>query len=394
MKFETQPEQFPLLVRTYAGLEEVLLKEIASLGGANTELLTRAVSCTGDKGFVYKLNLGLRTALRVLKPLHSFTFNDNDSFYKAVNSIAWEEYFSVEKTFAIDSIVFSRMFNNSMFVSQLTKDAIADRFRKHSGKRPFVDSREPEISISVYVREQEATIYLDSGGESLHRRGYRTEQVKAPLSEVMAAGILKLSGWSHHFPLIDPMCGSGTFSIEAALMGSQVPPGLFREHFSFMHWLDFDPELFDTVRESLVKRISDDPLRIKAADVSRRALSIARENASRADVASEIQFELQDFTKSSSANWPDGSEGTKKFIFINPPYGERLQPENLEQLYQQIGSTLKHQYSGCEAFIFTSHPDVIRLIGLKPSKRWKLYNGKLECQLLHYSLYAGSRKKS
>lgn len=394
MSPEYNNEQFPLLVRTYAGLEDVLMQEIAQLGGAEPEKLTRAVACKGDKGFIYKLNLGLRTALRVLKPLSSFSFQSNEEFYEGVHAIAWDTLFSVDKTFAIDSIVFSQMFNNSMFVSQLAKDAIADRFRKSSGKRPFVDSREPEIAISVYVRDQEATVYLDSGGESLHRRGYRTEQIKAPLSEVMAAGILKLSGWTHHFPLIDPMCGSGTFSIEAALLGSQVPPGLFREHFSFMNWSDFDADLFETVKESLVKRISDVPLRIKAADNSRRALSIARENAARAEVASDIQFELQDFLKSSSSDWPENTEGGKKFIFINPPYGERLQPENIEQLYRDIGSTLKHKYPGCEAFVFTSHPDVVKLIGLKPSKKWKLYNGKLECQLLHYSLYSGSRKNS
>lgn len=379
--------QFPIHIRTYAGLEDVLSREIAAMGGAEVKILNRAVECLGDWGFVYKLNLGLRTALRVLVPLHHFRFFGNDSFRQELQTIAWEDWFHVDQTFAIDSIVFSHMFNNSMFVSQLAKDGIADRFREKTGKRPYVDSREPDIAISIYVKENEASVYLDTSGDSLHRRGYRTEQVKAPLSEVMAAGIIRLSGWTPHFPFIDPMCGSGTFSIEAALAGAGVPAGIFREQFPFMRYRNFDRELWQKVLDSLTSKISDFPLDIRASDRSHHALRIARENASRAEVQTDIHFEVADFTKSKGP-------GKKAFVFINPPYGERLQPADLDSLYQQIGATLKHQYAGCEAYVFSSHPDLIKLIGLKPSKKWKLYNGKLECLLVQYSLYEGSRKPS
>ena len=378
-------DQFKILVRTYAGLEDVLFEEVMRLGGANPVRLNRAVECEGDKGFIYKLNLGLRTALRVLKPLHAFSFKDNQQFHQEIMSIDWPSYFSVEKTFAFDSIVFSSLFNNSMFVSQLAKDALCDRFRQDTGKRPFVDGREPQVRISIYVRENEATVYLDSSGESLHLRGYRTEQVKAPLSEVMAAGILKISGWSHHFPLIDPMCGSGTFSIEAALLAAEVPAGIFRQKFGFEHWNDYDPELFQTILNGLTSKIKEDPLNIKASDIHHRAVSISRDNAGRAGVDTEIHFSVDDFLKSSG---PD----RKAFIFINPPYGERLHPADLEAVYTGIGSTLKHKYPGCEAWVFTSNPEAIRLIGLKPSKKIKLFNGPLECQLLRYEMYSGTKK--
>jgi putative N6-adenine-specific DNA methylase len=378
--------QFQILIRTYSGLEEVLYKEVTALGGANVEKLNRAVSCTGDLGFVYKLNLALRTAVKVLVPLNQFVFHDNKSFYDAVYQIDWPGLFAHDKTIAFDSIVFSRYFDNSMFVSQLAKDAVADRFRKAGLPRPFVDARNPDVPLSIYVKENEATVYLDSSGMSLHQRGYKPEQVHAPLSEVMAAGILKLSGWSPHFPLIDPMCGSGTFSIEAAMLASGVPAGMFRKRFGFEQWKAYDAGLYEQIFTSLVNRISESPFEIHASDRDARAIAIAKRNAEAAQFSDEISFSVSDFLKSS------GPE-RKAFLFMNPPYGERLNPDDLAQLYAGIGATLKHRYAGCEAWVFTAYPEAVKQIGLKPSTKIKLMNGPLECLLLRYEMFAGKRNE-
>jgi putative N6-adenine-specific DNA methylase len=380
-------DQHEILVRTYAGLEEVLEGEVRKLGGADVERIVRGVVCTGDKGFLYKLNLSLRTGLRVLKPIKKFRFKSNDDFYKEIEAIDWPSLFDVDKTMIIDSLLFSELFKNSMFVSQLAKDAICDRFRKEVGRRPFIDSKEPHIYVSVYVRDTECTIYLDSSGESLHRRGYRKEQVKAPLSEVMAAGIIMMSGWSYHFPLIDPMCGSGTFSIEAALIANNIPPGIFRQGFAFEHWKDFDQGLFDTILESLNKRITENPVDIQASDRSYGAVELARENAREAGVEGDIRFDPKPFDKQQNP-------GKKAFLFLNPPYGERMQPEDIDALYGMIGSTLKHTFGGCEAWLFTSNQEALNKVGLRPSRKIKLFNGPLECRLVRFEMYDGSKKAS
>lgn len=375
----------PLLVRTYAGLEEVLAGEIRKLGGGDAQVITRGVQCSGDLGFIYKLNLSLRTGLRVLHEVGRFNFRDNDSFYKAIHDLPWHQWFDVKKTFRIDSLLFSTLFKNSMFVSQLAKDAIVDRFRKETEQRPFVDTRSADVFISIYVNGQEAVVYLDSSGESLHRRGYKTTQTAAPLSEVLAAGILLLSEWSPHFPLLDPMCGSGTIVTEAALMAHQVPPGIFRKGFAFEHWKNYDKALFEQIMASVTGKIKEFPVKIFASDMSRRALEAARNNAIAADVASDIRFECRDFK-----DYPEQTE--KSFLFLNPPYGERLQPAELEGLYKMIGSTFKHRFPGSQAWVFSSVPDSIRWIGLRPSRKIALFNGDLECRLLKYDLYAGSKK--
>ena len=379
--------QHEILVRTYAGLEEVLEGEIRKLGGADVERMVRAVSCSGDKGFMYKLNLALRTGLRVLKPIKKFSFKSNDDFYNEIMAIDWPALFDVDKTMIFDTLLFSEHFTNSMFVSQLAKDAVCDRFRKDVGRRPFIDSKEPQIYISVYVRDQEVTIYLDSSGESLHRRGYRKEMVKAPLSEVMAAGILMMSGWTYHFPLIDPMCGSGTFSIEAALLANNIPPGIFRPGFAFENWKDFDKELFDMILESLNKRITEFPVNITASDRSFTAVELARENAREAGVEDDIHFAPIPFDKQPTPE-------KRVFLFLNPPYGERMQPEDIDALYGMIGSTLKHTFGGSEAWLFTSNQEALNQVGLRPSRKIKLFNGPLECRLVRYEMYSGSKKAS
>jgi putative N6-adenine-specific DNA methylase len=378
-------KNFQILIRTYAGLEEVLLQEVTKLGGIDPETIVRGVTCYGDEGFVYKLNLTLRTGLRVLKPLYEFEFRNNDDFHREIMQIDWPALFSVDKTIRVDTLLFSDRFKNSMFVSQLCKDAVCDRFRQETGKRPFVDGHHPDISISVYVRNHTAVVYLDSSGESLHIRGYRGNNVKAPLSEVLAAGILALSGWSHHFPLYDPMCGSGTFSIEAALMADKIPPGIFRESYSFMNWKSFDAALFNTIREGLVSRIEDNKARIYASDISPRAVLAAKENIYRAGVEDVVRIEKADFNKLKAPE-------QKTFVILNPPYGERLKPEDIEKLYAEIGSVLKHTFMGSEAWIFSAAEDAFKHIGLKPSRKIKLFNGSLECKLMRFEMYSGSKK--
>jgi putative N6-adenine-specific DNA methylase len=380
-------ENEEILVRTYAGLEPVLLDEIRKLGGIDPEIIVRGVSCKGDLGFIYKLNLMLRTGLRVLKPIHKFSFSNNESFYEGIFEIPWHEHFDVDKTMILDSLLFSELFNNSMFVSQLAKDAICDRFRQEVKKRPFIDSKTPDIHISIYVRNNDVTVYLDSSGESLHRRGYRTEQVKAPLSEVMAAGIILMSGWSHHFPFIDPMCGSGTFSIEAALIADQIPPGIFRKGFSFKNWKNFDAELYDTIFTSCTGKITQTNPVILASDRSRVALQIASENAINAGVEDVIQFSPASFDK---LPIPE----RKSFIFMNPPYGERMEVSEINELYAKIGTALKHNFTGCEAWVFSSNQEALQHIGLKTSGKYNLFNGSLECRLLRYEMYGGSKKAS
>jgi len=380
-----QAGSMPLLVRTYAGLESVLAEEIRSLGGGDAEIITRGVKCTGDLGFIYKLNLSLRCGIRVLYEVSRFRFTDNDSFYREVYALPWHAWFDVNKTFRIDSLLFSKHFKNSMFVSQLAKDALADRFRKETGKRPFVDTRLAQIYISIYVNDQEAVIYLDSSGESLHKRGYKLEQTLAPLSEVLAAGILKMSGWSEHFPLIDPMCGSGTFAIEAALMAQRIPPGIFRKGFSFEHWKLHEPDLLERIVDSVSGKIRQVPLQIMASDISRKAVEISRKNARAADILNDIRISQIDFR-----DYP--AQERRCFLFLNPPYGERINPPELETIYRMIGSTLKHRFPGSIAWVLSAIPDSIEWIGLRPSGKTPLFNGDIECRLLRYEMYAGSKK--
>lgn len=386
MKTKEDQENFQLLVRTYSGFEELLAREIVQLGGGDATPITRGVECTGDLGFIYKLNLCLRTGLRVLVKIKSFTFRDNRSFYDELYQIPWTTFFDRQKTFRIDTLLFSDLFSNSMFVSQLAKDAMVDRFRSETGERPFVDTRSAGVYVSIYIKDNQATIYLDSSGESLHKRGYRKDQVKAPLSEVMAAGIIMLSGWTHHFPLIDPMCGSGTFSIEAALIANKIPPGIFRDGFSFENWKNYDEDLFDRILDAVTQKIQNNPIEIRASDKSRRAIDTAKSNAANAEVGENIRFSLQDFS-----TYPEQTR--KSFLFLNPPYGERMDINDITELYGMIGSTFKHKFPGSEAWLFTSNTEGLKHIGLKPSSRIRLYNGPLECWLMKYELYSGTKKQ-
>lgn len=368
-----------------AGLEPILAKELLKLGAQKVEAHNRAVSFEGDKGFMYKANICLRTALRILKPIHSFKAENEVQLYGQIFKMEWENIFDVNNTFAIDSTVNSTLFNHSKFLSQKAKDAIADRFRDKFGKRPSVDLESPNLRINLHVRENEFTVSLDSSGESLHKRGYREETGPAPINEVLAAGLVMLTEWTPPLNFIDPMCGSGTIAIEAALIANNIPAGYFRNEFGFEKWKDFDADLFQVIMDSAVNKISDDDrTRIYASDINRQVLEKAQENINNAkveDTVKTFRASIEDFT-------PPPGTGT---VIINPPYGERM-GENINDLYKSIGDVFKKKYAGYDCWLITSNMEAIKHIGLKPTRKITVFNGPLECRFLKFSIYEGTKK--
>jgi len=383
MKKEEQ--LFKMTAKTMAGLEPVLEKELLKLGAQKVEAHNRAVSFEGDKGFMYKANVCLRTALRILKPIHTFKAENEVQLYGHIFKMQWEDIFGLENTFAIDSTVNSTLFNHSKFISQKAKDAIADRFRDKFGKRPSVDLEKPDVRINLHVRENEWTVSLDSSGESLHKRGYREETGAAPINEVLAAGLVMLTGWTPPLNFVDPMCGSGTIAIEAALIANNIPAGYYRKEFGFEKWKDFDADLFQLIMDSAVNKISDDErTRIYASDINRQVLEKAEENIRNAkveDTVKTFRSSIEDFT-------PPPGTGT---LIINPPYGERM-GENVNELYKSIGDVFKKKYAGYDCWLITSNMEAIKHIGLKPTRKITVFNGPLECKFLKYSIYEGTKK--
>ncbi len=373
--------KYNLIAKTSAGLEIVLADEIKAIGGKNIELGNRAVFYKGDLEIIYKSNYLLRTALRVLKEIEFFHFKNVEQFYIKCKNINWLRYFTVDQSFVIHStVVNSRDFSNSMFTSLRTKDAIADYFRDKFGKRPNVDTENPEIVINVHVHKDSCTISLDSSGESLHKRGYRIKQGDAPLNEVLAAGMIRLSGWNGESDFIDPMCGSGTLPLEAAMIAHNIPTGKFRKHYTFENWDDFDEQLFDKVKKSVEKK--DFIYKIYASDINGSNLLNAQTNARRALVYNKIVFKKSDFK--------DLEIPTENAtIIINPPYGERLKYEDLEGLYEMIGERLKHHFAGNSAWILSSSVESMKYIGLKTSSKQELFNGSLKCKFNNYKLFSG-----
>lgn len=380
---------FPIHVRTASGLEAVLAKELEDLGATEVVPKSRVVLCKGDKRFLYKANLWCRTGMRVLKALESFSAEDEKAFYQGIKNISWENWLSSTGTLAIDADVRSSFTTHSLFIAQLSKDAIVDRFREKTGRRPSVDLENPDIRIVVSLFENHVQVYLDASGESLHKRGYRKKTGAAPISEVLAAGILKLSGWDEKSPLVDPMCGAGTFGIEAALMAKNFAPGLFkdaiRKRFGFQKWPDYDSNLYEElVREAKKAVRSKVPVSILSLDKDEETLSIAKENAERAGVADLFQAENADFFE-----WKPSEKGT---VIFNPPYDERLPVDNIAELYHQIGNRLKIAYPGWTAYMMAGNLDAIDYVGLKPSQRNVLLNGAIECRLLKYEIHDGARR--
>jgi putative N6-adenine-specific DNA methylase len=378
-------QEYQMIAKTMYGLEEVLASELLKLGAKDIKELNRAVSFTGDKGFMYKANFQLRTALKILKPILHFTATDEETIYKEIKLFPWEQYIDKAGKLFIESDVNSSLFRHSGFISQKAKDAIADRFRMLYDDRPSIDKENPDLRIHIFIYENSCTISLDSSGISLHKRGYRADTNKAPINEMLAAGIILLSGWGREKNFIDPMCGSGTFLIEAALIGNNIPAGIFRG-FAFEKWKDFDPELWKTITDSAIKKIrNDEYLKITGCDISSNVLRIAKENIRIAEVDDVVKVQTSSFE---SFEPPVG----RGFVFLNPPYGERMDKDDIETLYGSIGNTLKRKYAGYEAWMITSNIEGLKFVGLRPSKKIVLFNGPLECRLVKYELYEGSKK--
>lgn len=375
-----------LIAKTFQGLEPLLAQELTELGATDIQIGRRMVTFTGDKEMMYRANFCLRTAIRILKPIKQFKAKSADDVYNAVKNIDWSEYLSPQTTFAVDSVVFSNEFHHSKFVAYKVKDAIADQFRERTGSRPNVSVSNPDIQLHIHVSDNDATLALDSSGESLHRRGYRQETVAAPLNEVLAAGIILMTGWRGESDFLDPFCGSGTLCIEAALIARGIAPGVFRQGYAFEKWPDFDRELLERIYNDDSNE-RDFEHHIYGRDIDAKAVGIALRNVKAAGLSKDISIEMADFTK--CPLFPSEDKQTKALIITNPPYGERISSPDLLGLYRTIGQKLKREFTGGEAWILSYRDECFEEIGLKPSLKTPLYNGSLECQLRKYVLFDG-----
>jgi len=375
---------FPLIAKTISGLEEVLARELTDLGANDVLKLNRAVSFTGDTEMMYRINYTSRTALRILKPLFHFEILEQKDLYEKIHDFPWEDYLNAVQSLAIDAVISYTVFTNSQFVAQKSKDAIVDRLREKSGKRPSVDLENPDLKINVHLFKDSCTVALDSSGQSLHRRGYRKSTGPAPINEVLAAGLVKLSEWDHATPLFDPMCGSGTLLIEAAMLAKNMPAGFFREQWGFMKWKDFNDGIWEKVKSDCDQLITTEKLKIHGSDRSDRAIDSARENLRFTNLYEEITLEVKAFEDSK----PPFEKG---FIISNPPYDERLQIEDSLGFYKMIGDTLKQRYAGYTAWMISSDLESVKFIGLRPSRRIPVFNGPLECRFLKFDLFAGKK---
>ena len=371
--------------KTFAGLEQVLANELKDLGAKSVEPGKRVVYFRGDRELLYKVNYKCRTALRFLQPVGVFTVRNETELYDKVKRINWPALFDVEKKIIVSASVFHSSLTHSHYVALKTKDAIVDLFREKTGKRPFVSKENPQVYIDVHISQDKCTVSLDSSGESLHKRGYRIAADKAPLNEVLAAGMIRLSGWDRTGDFIDPMCGSGTIPIEAAMYAMQIPAGYYRKHFAFQNWRDYDPGLWEKVKQEAAALVHEHDFPVIGSDKSYKAFKIAASNLKHAGLHKDIVLLNKPFEKVN----PESGKG---ILIFNPPYGVRLEDDELIALYKQIGDVLKNRFQGYEAWIITGNPAAARFIGLKPSRRIILYNGPLESRFIRFEMYKGSRK--
>lgn len=378
-------ENFKMIAKTLFGFEEILAKELVQLGAQNVETGTRMVSFVGDKGFMYKANLSLRTALKILKPIYHFRAFNEQSLYRGIQGIDWSKYLSAHQAFVVDVTLHSEHFNHSQFVALKTKDAIVDQFREKFGKRPNIDKDFPDLRINVHIDRDQCSVSLDSSGDSLHHRGYKTATNIAPINEVLAAGMLLLSGWDGQGDFIDPMCGSGTILAEAAMIACNIPANINRKEFAFERWNDWDNALFDQIMDSLMKKVKEFHYTITGYDKAPSAVMKAKDNIRNAN--------LDEYVKISERNFFDTEKETRGplHMVFNPPYGERIDIE-MERFYREIGDTLKQSYPGTNAWFITANLEALKFVGLKPSRKIKLFNGKLEARLVKYEMYEGSKR--
>ena len=377
---------FPMVAKTLFGLEEILAQELKTLGAQAVKIGVRNVQFVGDTGFMYKANLCLRTALRILKPIHRSNILKIDDVYQAMHDIAWEEIMNENSTFAIRATVMTSDPHNTMYVALKAKDGLVDRLRTRLGTRPNVDKDFPDFSIHLYVTDRIVEVSLDSSGTSLHQRGYRSATNIAPINEVLAAGILMLSGWRGDTDFLDPMCGSGTLLIEAAMIACNIPPNLNRKEFAFQKWSDWDNDLYEKIEESALNKTRSFDYTITGYDKAPSAIRKSEQNISNANLDDFIKIERQDFFRTEKED-PDKS----LHILFNPPYGERL-PIDVDVFYSRIGDTLKQSYPGSQAWLITANMEALKFVGLRPSRRIKVFNGKLESKLVKYTLYSGTKK--
>ncbi len=379
-------KRFRMIAKTLFGLEEILAGELSALGAERVTPMNRSVEFYGDRELLYKANLWCRTATRILVPIVDFRAADEKELYNKVLRVDWRKYLTLNQTFVIDAVVSRSGFDNSLYVAQKTKDAVADHFRRKMGKRPSVDLKNPDIRINIYIFGNECTLALDSSGEPLFKRGYRSRTGEAPLNEVLAAGIVMHSGWDRQRPYVDAMCGSGTIVIEAALMARNIAPGLTRERYGFMNWPDFDGGVFKRIiqeaRGEIIPKLN---FEMVGSDKDSKQVRDAATNADSAGVGRDIVFKRCRFEDLR----PPAPPGV---LIINPPYGERMSIDNIRSFYQSIGDTLKKNFTGYDAFIFTGNLAEAKFLGLRTSRRIQLYNGAIECRLLKFEMYQGSRK--
>lgn len=392
--------KFKMVAKTLTGLEEILATEIEAIGGINIEIGTRMVSYVGDKKLLYKSNLWLRTALRILKPIETFKANNPDELYAYVKNIDWQQYVEEGQTIAIDATINSDNFRHSRYAIYRTKDAICDHFVENGMKRPKISVATADVQINLHISNEHCTLSLDSSGEPLYKRGYKAHNTEAPISEVLAAGILLKAGWNGQRDLIDPMCGSGTFLIEAALIATNTPAGIYRKNFGFERWsvgeLAFDAELWGELYED---DSQERPFEhhIYGSDISRVALETTEQNIKSAGLGKYISLEVKDFETYETCP----SEGC--MLVCNPPYGKRLFTD-VPTFYKMMGSTLKRAFAGCEAWIISIGKETVKtedrqgnsssaepfdFIGLKPSAKITLNNGGIDCELRKYEMFKG-----
>ncbi|MDI1356348.1 MAG: class I SAM-dependent RNA methyltransferase [bacterium] len=383
----THQGDFEMKVTTFFGLEEILEKELQQMGGKDITVFKRGVSVVGDLGFLYKANLCLHSALKVIVPITKFTAENEQELYDNIKLIDWERFISNSDTLMVEAVSNSEIFTHSLFISQKVKDGIVDRFREKTGKRPDVDLLRPIFKLYVHIYKNEVSLHIDSSGDPLYKRGYRSDINEAPMKEVLAAGLVKLSGWEKHLLLVDGMCGAGTIAIEAALWANNIPPGYYRNDFGFMRWRNFDEALYDTIFESSINKIKNDKVEIIANDIDGYTLKKAKTNIKNAKVDDVVTTNEQSFFDM----MPSRQGGV---VILNPPYGERLPVQEIEKLYKEIGDKLKKDFKGFSAWIITSSPEAVKSIGLRPSRRIHVFNGSLECRYLKFELYDGSKKAS
>ena len=381
-------KEFEMLAKTFKGLEQVLATELVQLGANNVQVERRAVSFTGDKRMLYTANMCLRTASRVLVPILSFKAQKADDIYEQVKALDWSQYMTVKTTFQIDATVYSDYFRHSQFVTYRVKDAIVDYWMEHENQRPSVKLEGADLYLNVHIAGDRVTLSLDSSGESLHKRGYRVANTQAPINEALAAGMLLLAGWNGQSDFYDPMCGSGTLLIEAALIARNIAPGVYRQGFAFEKWADFDANLWDEVYND-DSREREFKHKIYGSDAGFYAVQAATKNIQSASLQRDIEVKQIRVEELRLAD--TNTEGA--LVMINPPYGERLsQDKNVLRLYQDMGTALKHQFSGATAWVISSNEEALKCIGLRPAKKIHLVNGDLECLFNKYELFKGDRK--